>query len=682
MKVIAKTLFCLTLLAMMVCSISAQNAAKNWVFGNHAWLDFNLGAPATPGLPPSSTFATAGGSSSISDSNGTLLFYTNGVSVWNRDHNIMPHGTGLHGSTTSTQSALIVPCTCNKYFIFTTDTAPYTRGLKYSVVDMTADVGMGDITPLKNIQLIAPAAEKIAAVKDGNGGFWVIAHDVRTNPTIQGNRFFAYHLLPGADCNVNPTPVISAAGSTYTYASLAENKYSPGQMKISPDGKLLAVAGFDNVASSNTSFIELFKFNATTGLVSGFDGFLVPKVTMAKKAYGIEFSPNSRYLYAGTRVTTSNNLYRFDTIGNTLSSDWTYNFGNNRQIPGSFQLAPDGKIYIAVNGLPLLRFIDNPDDPFPASNINVGTFTLASGSASTHGLPAMVAGDFACINTGLPGGGCACDQVTQTPFWTPDLSLAWKAFNIYNVKSPGSNIRSVDIDISDSNGQPPPQSPWAGGGLRVNGTMLQVPDWWRSPYTRIPNGTIYNKAIAARSNYSLPAVSFNLGLDYSADFTGTVKLKFTHDDGSICQWTSDNWTPGPPTQLMMRISERYLGDLKSEFLPLALGFSGDINIKSNAKWIAVEPLDADTEVFSLDGGEIENENTTDRRQLVIGSAKKQNKAALYELVQPVDLEGLAGGEVKLVLKRPAGNSTKPRLRFIFFDENANIIGFATNEDSK
>ena len=63
------------------------------------------------------------GSSSISDSNGQLLFYTDGVTVWDKNNAVMQNGTGLMGNGSSTQSALIVPCTCDKYFIFTTDAA-------------------------------------------------------------------------------------------------------------------------------------------------------------------------------------------------------------------------------------------------------------------------------------------------------------------------------------------------------------------------------------------------------------------------------------------------------------------------------------------------------------------------------------------------------------------------------
>src|SRR5690606_37559289 len=89
-----------------------------WYFGTYAGLDFNSGVPValTDGQ-----LNTMEGSASIADSNGNLLFYTNGVSVWNKNHEIMENGTGLMGDSSSIQSALIVlkPGSNTIYYIFT-----------------------------------------------------------------------------------------------------------------------------------------------------------------------------------------------------------------------------------------------------------------------------------------------------------------------------------------------------------------------------------------------------------------------------------------------------------------------------------------------------------------------------------------------------------------------------------
>ncbi len=662
MKGTAKLLLCLAILALAICSINAQNAAKNWVFGQGAKINFNSSTPSVSAL---TTINAGEGSSSISDSNGNLLFYTDGIRVWDRNNNQMPNGFGLLGNSSSTHSALIVPCNCGKYYIFTTDAAEnnYNNGLRYSVVDMAANGNLGDVVPAsKNTLLMMRASEKIAGISDGNGGFWVVAHH------MGDNLFISYHILAGSNCALNPqgTGIISAVGSTFTGGA----GYGQGQMKISPDGTRLAVAGLNPVP---TSFLELFQFDTTTGIVSNLANSTV-RDTSPNGFYGVEFSLDSKALYA-TTIYGTNFLYRYNISGNTLPRTLIYNFGNGNYIIGALQLAPNGNIYLVRFQNNFLHVLSNPN----ALNGGWSTtpFFLASGSSNRLGLPTMVGGDFSCGQQGC------CDQIKQTPYWTPDLSLAWKAYEVYNVKFPASDVCSIDIDIrSSTNAQPP--NPWNGGGLKVNGLPRGVPAWWKSPYVKIPNGTNLQTVIDGHPNFNSPAVNFNLGLDYSGTYTGKVKFIIRHCDGTICEWLSDNWTPKPPMQFALSVRENYLAELKAEYLPLVIGFHEGINIKGEAKWLAVEALDEDTEVFSVDGGglELDNSNMMNKPQLVVASSRKQDKAALYELARSVDLEQLAGGEVKLVLKRPSGNSTKPRLRFIFFDENANIIGFATNEDSK
>ena len=85
---------------------SAQNQTDNWYFGNKAGLNFST---CTPTILTDGQVNTHEGVATISDANGNLLFYTDGVTVWNKQHLIMDNGTGLAGHPSSTQSAVIVP---------------------------------------------------------------------------------------------------------------------------------------------------------------------------------------------------------------------------------------------------------------------------------------------------------------------------------------------------------------------------------------------------------------------------------------------------------------------------------------------------------------------------------------------------------------------------------------------
>src|SRR5687767_12623599 len=86
--------------------VYAQREADNWYFGGGAGISFKSGAPValTDGVINQSE-----GVATISDANGKLLFYTDGATIWNRDHAIMQNGTSLNGDNQSAQSGVIVP---------------------------------------------------------------------------------------------------------------------------------------------------------------------------------------------------------------------------------------------------------------------------------------------------------------------------------------------------------------------------------------------------------------------------------------------------------------------------------------------------------------------------------------------------------------------------------------------
>ncbi|MBX3165278.1 MAG: hypothetical protein KF900_12450 [Bacteroidetes bacterium] len=65
------------------CRVAAQNENTKWYFGNHVALDFMTNPPI---VLNNSQMNTSEGCSSIADAAGNLLFYTDGVTVWNKQH--------------------------------------------------------------------------------------------------------------------------------------------------------------------------------------------------------------------------------------------------------------------------------------------------------------------------------------------------------------------------------------------------------------------------------------------------------------------------------------------------------------------------------------------------------------------------------------------------------------------
>src|SRR5438093_166854 len=105
------------LFSLNFLSQAQPHRSDNWYFGAYAGLNFSSGTPAT--LTNGALYTTEG-CATISDSTGSLLFYTDGVTVWNRYHLMMPNGTNLHGDPSSTQSAIIVakPGSNTQYYLF------------------------------------------------------------------------------------------------------------------------------------------------------------------------------------------------------------------------------------------------------------------------------------------------------------------------------------------------------------------------------------------------------------------------------------------------------------------------------------------------------------------------------------------------------------------------------------
>ncbi|MBL7855537.1 MAG: hypothetical protein JNL17_14135, partial [Cyclobacteriaceae bacterium] len=97
----------------------AQHEARFWYFGNMG-LDFAQQPPLRLYNTPMWQLE---GSGTISSPSGELLFYSDGMSLWNRFHQVTPNGTGLLGHWSSTQAALFIPKPGNPYifYLFTTD---------------------------------------------------------------------------------------------------------------------------------------------------------------------------------------------------------------------------------------------------------------------------------------------------------------------------------------------------------------------------------------------------------------------------------------------------------------------------------------------------------------------------------------------------------------------------------
>jgi WD40 repeat protein len=340
---------------------------SNWYFGANAGITFNSGSPVAL---TNGALATTEGVAAISDNSGNLLFYTNGITVWNRNHVIMTNGTMLLGNQSSTQSAIIVPIpgSTSRYFIFTSDadaTVGTGNGIRYSEVDMTLSGGLGAITLNKNILLHAPSCEKLVAVLDCNNiDVWVISHDWNSNG------FRCWKVTAGGIT----TFAWSLAG--VIVSGISQGSY--GQLKASPDGtKLLAC--YYGFAGNGLNRVELYDFNTVTGAVTN-----AMNISTEVGVYGCEFSPNGDVIYAATNGGMLIQWNISSGVLGTIQASRTV-ISNAGPFMGSLQLGPDNKIYVARNNTSL-SVINNPNIPGIGCGYSNLSISLA-GRNSRMGLP-------------------------------------------------------------------------------------------------------------------------------------------------------------------------------------------------------------------------------------------------------------------------------------------------------
>ena len=354
----------------------SQNEANIWYFGNNAGLDFNSGSPVAL---TDSAMQTLEGCASISNANGELLFYTDGSTVWNKNHVPMLNGTGLNGSFYSTQSAIIVPKpnATSIYYVFTVYAFGNPNGLQYSEVDMTLDGGLGGITSNKNILLFTPVLEKLTAVEHSNGNdIWVIAHE-------NGSANFRSYLVTSS--GVQTSPVLTNIGFTYSGNSSMDNA---GYMKLSHCGDRLAM-----VFPVHIGGLHLFDFDNNTGVLS--NHINVYDNQNSGKLYGVEFSPSDQLLY----VSGQNGVVQLNIMLDTsfeIYSSFVYIHQDNFYSKwGALQLAPDNKIYVTRDpndnfpDLNTISVINDPDILGTGCNFQLDAIPLGIGIAQ-RGLPQFI----------------------------------------------------------------------------------------------------------------------------------------------------------------------------------------------------------------------------------------------------------------------------------------------------
>lgn len=309
---------------------------------------------------------------SCSDSSGNLLFYSNGISVRNKLHQLMRGGDSLNNTSTIWEQwkedgyphpngafTLPDPRYPNRYWMFHTALEykvpyPLQTPFMYTLIDMDSVHGLGSAIT-KNKRLFEGGVTDPVAVKHANGRDWWILTAEQSK-----NRHLIYRLSPSG-----------LTLTTQTIGPPFDQFEGPNNSSISPDGRIY-------VRHDVASGLRIYDFDRCSGRLSNLR--FIP-FTEAFYVFSNVISPDSRFLYLdGFDALMSIDLWAPDPA---LTLDTIAVFdGYAHQLPfrtgfWTSQLRPNGKIhYATVNSTFSMHVLHRPEIPGQAADMEQRALAL------------------------------------------------------------------------------------------------------------------------------------------------------------------------------------------------------------------------------------------------------------------------------------------------------------------
>ena len=380
-----------------IAELFAQNPCSIWYYGVGLGLNFN-----TPGQNPvpifnGKTHDIQLGTSSYTI-NGSLAFYTDGTSVWNANHQVMPNGYLLrdtplnsiydhfaytlcgyesyynYGSPMSpnfiieSQTKTIIvpdPGNASKFYIFSGkgDLSLYPGSsfasngpayINYSKVNMSLNGGLGDVelSSKRTLLKLNTGNRNMCVIKHGNNtNYWILT--LGNNP----NTLFAYEISASG---VSTTPVVS----TFPFS-------------VATTFNLIASSLGTRLAATNSvDSMFLFDFNKWTGIISNRISISLNNYPSNHPSFltlnqgginSLAFSPNAQLLYFGlpqdlcqlnllnnsVQTIVSTGVTNISTAYSGIADFFTFQMGPNYKIycsnVGSNSISTEGRLLAVIN---------------------------------------------------------------------------------------------------------------------------------------------------------------------------------------------------------------------------------------------------------------------------------------------------------------------------------------------
>jgi hypothetical protein len=324
-------------------------------------------------------------------STGNVMFYTDGVNVYDSDNLQMPNGTGLLSGTSCAQKGRIVmaPGACDKYYIFcNTADDPTSGSVYYSIVDMsltgngTSTFPKGDVeTASKNLLIANSSTEALTIIPNPNGNYWLLI-PLNTSDAIRIYSITSSGIF-----------YISTFNTGTTIAGSFAIKYSKEA------GKIAYISVVENQPAL------LLDFNSNTGILSGVVSIAgTPLGTNTSHYYGfhdVEFSPDGTKLYLSKYRLSSpagaGRIYQYDLNNLSLPIVPIYSIPStdvSKSCTG-LQTGPDGKLYFIYINLTysddrLIGSINSPNISGTGCNVNPAALDLGISQSNNSRFPEFI----------------------------------------------------------------------------------------------------------------------------------------------------------------------------------------------------------------------------------------------------------------------------------------------------
>lgn len=375
----------------LVCSLpsKAQKEARNWVFGDFLHFEIDQG---TFTQLTNSKLKSEEGCASVSDTAGNLLFYTNGIDVYDRLHNRLTSFNSLNSFSSCAQSSVFIKKNLFEYYLITNNGQ---SGLYYSLIDLSLNNGLGDFTVI-NQKLWCSVSEMMTTCYHANGrDTWLIVHEG------DGDKFIS--VLFGEDGITKF--VVSPVGPKINFNVIARQ----GIAKVSPNRKFLAVT------DATVGSLDLYCFNSTLGYICDWKSILNTPATI----YGVEFSANSSRLYVGFVDGANNPILQFNVLKWPDSIQTTKTIialtNTNR---GAMQLGLDHSIYLT--GRNYIGRIQYPNNMGSTVNYNDTFYKLNQGINLGLGLPNFNSSLFNDQDSSVQFS-CDCEYIQTDRLFIPNV---------------------------------------------------------------------------------------------------------------------------------------------------------------------------------------------------------------------------------------------------------------------